>query len=89
MNDDLDDDELRNALTPQWSSRSVVDDWCRRLAGEVTRRRRRADRDSDVARRVVELLMDLAACSEQQTLDVEALAEIAGKQNVLAALEGR
>jgi hypothetical protein len=43
--DDLDDDELEKAANPQWSSRYVVDDWCRRLAAEVRRRRRQEQRD--------------------------------------------
>lgn len=48
MTEDLDDDELERAETPQWSSRHVVDDWCRRLCAEVRRRRRREARTGSV-----------------------------------------
>lgn len=40
--DNLSDEELDKAETPHYSSRHVVDDWCRRLAAEVRYERRRA-----------------------------------------------
>lgn len=39
--DDLTPEELEKALSPTYSSRYVVDDWCRRLAQEVKRQRDR------------------------------------------------
>lgn len=39
-NDDLGPDELDHASAPSYSSRQVVDEWCRRLAAEVRRHRR-------------------------------------------------
>lgn len=42
--DNLSDEELEKAAAPSYSSRYVVDDWCRRLATEVHHHRRAARR---------------------------------------------